>query len=252
MAGGRHRGPGLRTVLPARDGLPAGGAAGLAAGQRAGGAGQHPVGVRMQGLRALPPDRRGPGGDHRLLRRAPDQPAHPAVRRRAAGLLRPEADPWRLAAAVRGIGHRAEQSLHMHESRDFVDMSDLNFVYTKPEEFKHKIIYYETSRGCPFQCSYCLSSVEKKVRFRDLNLVKSELLQFIEWEVPQVKFVDRTFNCKREHSMEILKFIKEYDRGKTNFHFEVTADLLTEEELDFMASAPAVSGYFPKNKTGRI
>ena len=138
--------------------------------------------------------------------------------------------------AVRGIGHRAEQSLHMHESRDFVDMSDLNFVYTKPEEFKHKIIYYETSRGCPFQCSYCLSSVEKKVRFRDLNLVKSELLQFIEWEVPQVKFVDRTFNCKREHSMEILKFIKEHDRGKTNFHFEVTADLLTEEELDFMAT----------------
>ena len=120
--------------------------------------------------------------------------------------------------------------------RDFVDMSSLNFVYTRPEDFKNKIIYYETSRGCPFQCSYCLSSVEKKVRFRDLELVKAELGQFIDWEIPQVKFVDRTFNCKREHSMEILKFIKEKDKGKTNFHFEVTADLLTEEELEFMAT----------------
>lgn len=138
---------------------------------------------------------------------------------------------------VKGIGHRhADGSVHIHGAREFVDMSGLNFVYTKPEDFKHKIIYYETSRGCPFQCSYCLSSVEKKVRFRDLSLVKAELKQFIDWEIPQVKFVDRTFNCKREHSMEILKFIKEHDRGITNFHFEVTADLLTEEELDFMAT----------------
>ena len=100
---------------------------------------------------------------------------------------------------VKSIGHRTEDGAHMHGVRDFVDMSALNFVYTKPEDFKNKIIYYETSRGCPFQCSYCLSSVEKKVRFRDLALVKAELLQFIEWEIPQVKFVDRTFNCKREH-----------------------------------------------------
>lgn len=125
--------------------------------------------------------------------------------------------------------------IHVHGARDFVDMSGLNFVYTRPEDFKNKIIYYETSRGCPFQCSYCLSSVEKKVRFRDLDLVKRELQQFIDWEIPQVKFVDRTFNCRREHSMEILKFIKTHDKGKTNFHFEITADLLTEEELEFMA-----------------
>lgn len=125
--------------------------------------------------------------------------------------------------------------IHVHGARDFVDMSRLNFVYTRPEDFKNKIIYYETSRGCPFQCSYCLSSVEKKVRFRDLDLVKRELQQFIDWGIPQVKFVDRTFNCRREHSMEILKFIKTHDKGKTNFHFEITADLLTEEELEFMA-----------------
>jgi len=141
---------------------------------------------------------------------------------------------------VLGIGHRHKDGgssgeIHVHGARDFVDMSGLNFVYTRPEDFKNKIIYYETSRGCPFQCSYCLSSVEKKVRFRDLDLVKRELQQFIDWEIPQVKFVDRTFNCRREHSMEILKFIKTHDKGKTNFHFEITADLLTEEELEFMA-----------------
>lgn len=149
---------------------------------------------------------------------------------------------------VQGIGYRhnltkyvdgpgdGDAVICMNPPRDFVDMSRLNFVYTKPEDFKNKIIYYETSRGCPFQCSYCLSSVEKKVRFRDIELVKSELQQFIDWEIPQVKFVDRTFNCKREHSMEILKFIKAQDKGKTNFHLEVTADLLTEEELELMAT----------------
>ena len=137
---------------------------------------------------------------------------------------------------VLGIGHRQpDGKVHVHFPRDFVNMSQLNFVYKRPENLKNKIIYYETSRGCPFQCSYCLSSVEKKVRFRDLGLVKRELQQFIDWEIPQVKFVDRTFNCRREHSMEIMRFIKAHDKGKTNFHFEITADLLTEEELDFMA-----------------
>lgn len=138
--------------------------------------------------------------------------------------------------AVKGIGHRhSDGQVHVHPSRDFVDMSRLSFVYTKPEDFKNKIIYYETSRGCPFQCSYCLSSVEKKVRFRDTELVKQDLQKFIDWEIPQVKFVDRTFNCQREHSMEILRFIQQQDKGKTNFHFEITADLLTEEEIEFMA-----------------
>ncbi len=146
---------------------------------------------------------------------------------------------WNGAAdieSVEGIGHRhPDGRVHVHPSRDFVDMSRLNFVYTRPEDFKNKIIYYETSRGCPFRCSYCLSSVEKKVRFRDTALVKKDLQQFIDWKIPQVKFVDRTFNCQRDHSMDILRFIKAQDKGKTNFHFEVTADLLTEEELEFMA-----------------
>jgi hypothetical protein len=101
-------------------------------------------------------------------------------------------------------------------------------------DFKNKIIYYESSRGCPFSCSYCLSSVDKCLRFRDIELVKKELQFFIDQEVPQVKFVDRTFNCKHQHAMEIWTYLMEDDKGITNFHFEVAADLLNEEELQLI------------------
>lgn len=137
--------------------------------------------------------------------------------------------------AIGGIGHRtADRCIHIHPPRKFVDLSSLKFVYSRPEDFQNKIIYYETSRGCPYQCSYCLSSVEKAVRFRHPEKVKADLQQFIDWQIPQVKFVDRTFNCRRDHSMEILRFIKIQDRGDTNFHFEITADLLNDEEIEFM------------------
>lgn len=96
---------------------------------------------------------------------------------------------------------------------------------------EHRIVYYESSRGCPFRCSYCLSSLEKSLRFRDLRLVKKELSFFVEQKIPQVKFVDRTFNCNHEHALAILRHIKEIDRGTTNFHFEVSADLFREDEL---------------------
>ena len=102
------------------------------------------------------------------------------------------------------------------------------------ELFEHKIIYYETSRGCPFSCSYCLSSIDKCLRFRDLELVKKELQLFIDHKVPQVKFVDRTFNCKHDHAMTVWRYIKEHDNGITNFHFEVAADLLNEEEMELI------------------
>lgn len=117
-----------------------------------------------------------------------------------------------------------------------MNMSDIPFCYDKINDFKNRIIYYESSRGCPFHCSYCLSSVDKKLRFRDTNLVKKELAFFIENEVPQVKFVDRTFNCDHKHAMEIWSFIKERDKGITNFHFEISADLLNEEELALISS----------------
>ena len=117
-----------------------------------------------------------------------------------------------------------------------LDLSEVPFVYRDLGEFENKIIYYETSRGCPFSCSYCLSSIDKKLRFRDLELVKQELKFFIDHRVPQVKFVDRTFNCKHDHAMTIWKFIKEHDNGVTNFHFEISADLLNEEEITLLKS----------------
>ena len=115
--------------------------------------------------------------------------------------------------------------------REPMDLSEVPFVYHDMKKFENKIIYYETSRGCPFSCSYCLSSIDKRLRFRSLDLVFGELQFFLDHKVPQVKFVDRTFNCKHDHAMAIWKYIHEHDNGITNFHFEVAADLLNDEEI---------------------
>ena len=120
--------------------------------------------------------------------------------------------------------------------REVMDLSEVPFVYHDMADFKNKIIYYESSRGCPFSCSYCLSSIDKCLRFRKLELVEKELQFFIDEEVPQVKFVDRTFNCRHDHAMAIWKYLAEHDNGTTNFHFEVAADLLNEEEIRLIRS----------------
>ena len=135
-----------------------------------------------------------------------------------------------------GITFRNGEEIIETADRSVMDLSKVPFVYEDLDVFKNKIIYYESSRGCPFSCSYCLSSIDKCLRFRDLELVKKELQFFIDHEIPQVKFVDRTFNCKHSHSMEIWSYIKEHDKGKTNFHFEVAADLLNEEELNLIST----------------
>ena len=135
-----------------------------------------------------------------------------------------------------GITFRDGEEIIETADRSVMDLSKVPFVYEDLDVFKNKIIYYESSRGCPFSCSYCLSSIDKCLRFRDLELVKKELQFFIAHEIPQVKFVDRTFNCKHSHSMEIWSYIKEHDKGKTNFHFEVAADLLNEEELNLIST----------------
>ncbi|MGN0350423.1 MAG: B12-binding domain-containing radical SAM protein [Roseburia sp.] len=133
---------------------------------------------------------------------------------------------------IKGLAIRGAQGVVVNTGvRPILDMGRIPFCYDKMGDFKNRIIYYESSRGCPFSCSYCLSSVEKHLRFRPLEMVKEELQFFIDKEVPQVKFVDRTFNCNHEHAMEIWHYIKEHDNGITNFHFEVSADLLREEEL---------------------
>jgi len=140
-------------------------------------------------------------------------------------------------SGIRGVAFRDENKGRdiVHTGwRELMDLSKVPFAYSNLTEFKNRIIYYESSRGCPFSCSYCLSSIDKKLRFRDIELVKKELQFFIDNKVPQVKFVDRTFNCKHDHAMEIWRYITEHDNGITNFHFEISADLLRAEELALM------------------
>ena len=132
---------------------------------------------------------------------------------------------------INGIVYQENRTIHQTPLRDIMNMDDLVFPYEDLKDFEHKIIYYESSRGCPFSCSYCLSSIDKKLRFRSFSLVEKELEFFLAHKVPQVKFVDRTFNCKKSHAIAIWTYIKEHDNGITNFHFEVAADLLTEDEI---------------------
>ena len=120
------------------------------------------------------------------------------------------------------------------EKRGTTDLSRLPFLYTDTEPFSNRIIYYESSRGCPYRCSYCLSAIDKKVRLRKLDLVKKELDFFLARKVRQVKFVDRTFNCVHEHAMAIWSYLYEHDNGITNFHFEISADIINDEELEML------------------
>lgn len=137
---------------------------------------------------------------------------------------------------MKGIVYREQTGqIVENEWRKTMELSKVPFVYENMELFEHKIIYYETSRGCPFSCSYCLSSIDKCLRFRDLELVKKELQFFIDHKVPQVKFVDRTFNCKHDHAMTVWRYIKEHDNGITNFHFEVAADVLKDDEIELIS-----------------
>ncbi len=118
--------------------------------------------------------------------------------------------------------------------RDLTDISRIPFFYEDLGAFRNRILYYESSRGCPFRCSYCLSSLDKRVRLRDLDLVKRELQYFLDAKVPQVKFIDRTFNCDHAHAQAIWQYLLEHDNGVTNFHFEIAADLLNRQELELL------------------
>lgn len=135
---------------------------------------------------------------------------------------------------IRGIAYRDGEKIRHNGWRKIMDLSQVPFAYENAEDFTNRIIYYESSRGCPFSCSYCLSSIDKKLRFRDLSLVKKELQFFLDQKVPQVKFVDRTFNCRHDHAMAVWQYIQDHDNGITNFHFEISADLIREEELELM------------------
>lgn len=135
-----------------------------------------------------------------------------------------------------GIKGSDSDNITVTAERECLNLDDIPFPYEDIKDYSNKIIYYESSRGCPYSCSYCLSSAIQGVRFRSVDLVKKELKVFLDNKVPQVKFVDRTFNCNKKHAMEIWKYIKENDNGITNFHFEITADILSEEELNLLTS----------------
>lgn len=159
--------------------------------------------------------------------------------------------------AIPGILWRDGQgNIHRNAPAEPVPLDEIPFFYAEPvpgvtarepgekdpveereklADFAHRIIYYESSRGCPFSCSYCLSSIDKRVRFRSLELVLPELQFFLDQKVPQVKFVDRTFNCSHRHAKAIWRYLAEHDNGVTNFHFEIGADLLDEEELEILS-----------------
>jgi radical SAM superfamily enzyme YgiQ (UPF0313 family) len=148
----------------------------------------------------------------------------------------PDDDHQTQSADRREQGSQTENDTIVRtEVREPADLSTLPFLYEHPEQFENRIIYYESSRGCPYRCSYCLSSIEKKVRLRPLALVTRELQVLLDHQVKQVKFVDRTFNCDHEHTMGIWRYLLEHDNGVTNFHFEIEADILTEEELELLA-----------------
>lgn len=145
-----------------------------------------------------------------------------------------------LEAYVAGADWGTVPGLYLNDGytpvRELTDISKLPFLYEDMEPFANRIIYYETGRGCPYRCSYCLSSIDKKVRLRDISVVKRELQFFLDNKVPQVKFVDRTFNCNHDHAMAIWQYIHDHDNGVTNFHFEISADILREDEIALLQS----------------
>lgn len=108
-------------------------------------------------------------------------------------------------------------------------LDEIPFWYEDLSDFEHRIIYYESSRGCPFSCSYCLSAIDRTMDFRSVQRVCLELDFFLKKNVPQVKFIDRTFNCSKKHALPILHYLLSHDNGITNFHFEIAADLLDED-----------------------
>lgn len=139
---------------------------------------------------------------------------------------------WEMMERIPNLTYRDKECrIRDQQIRPVLDMDRIPFLYPTLKGFENRIIYYESSRGCPFSCSYCLSSIDKSVRFRDPKLVVKELQFFLDRKVPQVKFVDRTFNCKKSHTMAIWSYLLEHDNGVTNFHFEIAADLLDEDEI---------------------
>ncbi len=139
---------------------------------------------------------------------------------------------------IAGICYREGDNIYETDPRPPIDLNQIPFVYDEDEfkQLENRIIYYESSRGCPYQCQYCLSSIEQGVRYLSLERVFADLKQFLDHKVKQVKFVDRTFNCNPKRSLAIWQYLKEHDNGITNFHFEISADILDDTMLEFLST----------------
>jgi radical SAM superfamily enzyme YgiQ (UPF0313 family) len=138
---------------------------------------------------------------------------------------------------VRGLHYKINDEVYSNEKRPLMSMDEIVFPYEEDEDLSNKIVYYEASRGCPFNCKYCLSSTSHGVRFLDVDRVLKDLMYFINKKVRLVKFVDRTFNCNSKFAMAIWDFLIKQDTN-TQFHFEISADILKDEEIKLLANAP--------------
>lgn len=138
---------------------------------------------------------------------------------------------------IKGLYIKFNDKIFYGGKRDLMDINTIKFPYDSLDDLSNKIVYYEASRGCPFNCIYCLSSTIHGVRFLSLDRIKKDLMFLINKNVSLIKFVDRTFNCNHEFAYDIWKFLINV-KTDTCFHFEISADLFTNDEIELLASAP--------------
>lgn len=138
---------------------------------------------------------------------------------------------------VRGLHYKLDGQVYSNAKRPLMNMDEIVFPYEEDEDLSNKIVYYEASRGCPFNCKYCLSSTSHGVRFLNIERVYKELQYFIDKKVKLIKFVDRTFNCNHKFAMAIWEYLINAET-ETHFHFEISADILRDEEIELLRKAP--------------
>ena len=154
-----------------------------------------------------------------------------------AGLVEALLSDEREFEKIQGLTYRQNGKIYVNQAAPPLQFESVPFPYLSLVCEEDKILYYESSRGCPYQCSYCLSSLERKVRALSMERVKSDLSYFIYKRVRQVKFIDRTFNWNPKRCLEIMRYLILSDNGTTNFHFELCGDLIDEEMIRLLGAA---------------